>query len=135
MNRIEKCFFDTNVFIYALDMGMDEAQRVLEEAIMSDSAVTSAITIMEYCTGIYRKATEKEVKAFRNFIEENYIHVSSADKETALLAAKLRGDNTSLKLLDALQLATAVKEGCEVFYTNDKRLRNLQGINLEIRAI
>lgn len=43
--------------------------------------------------------------------------------------------NTSLKSFDAIQLAAALEEGCDAFYTNDKRLKNVQGVDLEIRTL
>lgn len=135
MIKIEKAFFDTNIFIYAIDKDIDAAQSILEEAILSDSAITSAITVMEYCAGIYGKSGEAGVKVFQNFIKENYVYVCHIDSAKAVTAAKIRSRNSSLKALDALQIASAIEEGCEVFYTNDKRLRKVQGVDLEIRVL
>ncbi|MBO4235216.1 MAG: PIN domain-containing protein [Firmicutes bacterium] len=135
MIKIEKTFFDTNIFIYALDKDMDAAKSILEEAILSDSAVTSAITVMEYCTGIYGKAGDIGVKSFQNFIKDNYIHVCHIDSAKAVTAAKIRAGNSALKSFDALQIAVAIESGCEAFYTNDKRLKKVKGIDLEIRVL
>ena len=135
MTKIEKAFFDTNVFIYALDRDMDVAKTVLEEAILSDSAVTSSITIMEYCSGIYKKAGDAGVKVFQNFIKDNYIYVCPIDNSKAVTAAKLKSINSSLKSMDAIQLAAAIEEGCEFFYTNDKRLQKVEGVDLEIKLL
>lgn len=52
----------------------------------------------------------------------------------AITAARIRCMNTSLKSFDALQIAAAIEEGCDVFYTNDKLLRKVQGVDLEIRT-
>ena len=135
MTKTEKAFFDTNIFIYALDRDMDEAKAVLEEAILSDSAVTSVITVMEYCAGIYGKLGDRGVKTFRGFLNDNYVHVCHIDSAKAITAARIRCMNTSLKSFDALQLAAALEEGCDVFYTNDKRLKKVQGVDLEIRTM
>ena len=135
MTKIERAFFDTNIFIYALDRDMDEAKAILEEAILSDSAVTSAITVMEYCVGIYEKLGDRGIKTFQSFLKDNYVHVCHIDSAKAITAAKIRNLNMSLKSFDALQLAAALEEGCDVFYTNDKRLKKVQGVDLEIRTM
>ena len=133
MINTEKAFFDTNIFIYALERDMEEAKHALEEAILSDSAVTSTITIMEYSAGIYKKTGDEGIAVFQNFIRDNYIYVCSIDSATAITAAKLKVQNPFLKSADALQLASALEEGCNVFYTNDKRLKKIEGVKLEIR--
>ena len=135
MTKTEKIFFDTNIFIYALDRDMDDAKSVLEEAILSDSAVTSVITVMEYCTGIYGKLGDKGIKMFQGFLKDNYVHVCHIDPAKAITAAKIRNLNMSLKSFDALQIAAAIEEGCDVFYTNDKRLKNVKGVDFEIRTM
>ena len=38
----------------------------------------------------------------------------------------------NLKLADALHLATAIEHGCELFMTNDVRLKRVHGIPVEI---
>lgn len=135
MIKTKKAFFDTNIFIYALDRDMDEAKSILEEAILCDGAVTSAITVMEYCAGIYSKLGDKGVKTFQGFLKDNYVQVCHIDSAKAITASRIRSLNRSLKSFDAFQLAAAIEEGCDVFYTNDKRLKNVQGVDLEIRTI
>ena len=135
MTKTEKIFFDTNIFIYALDRDMDDAKAVLEEAILSDSAVTSVITVMEYCTGIYGELGDKGIKMFQGFLKDNYVHVCHIDSAKAITAVRIKALNRSLKSFDALQIAAAIEEGCDVFYTNDKRLKNVQGVDLEIRTL
>ncbi|MCM1245321.1 MAG: PIN domain-containing protein [Roseburia sp.] len=37
--------------------------------------------------------------------------------------AKIRGKYKKFKAMDALQIATAIVSGCDMFFTNDKQLR------------
>lgn len=51
------------------------------------------------------------------------IEVVNVDSEVAEQGAKLRGQYKNFKAMDALQIATAVISGCDMFFTNDKQLR------------
>ena len=132
---MERWFIDTNVFIYALDRGMEAAICVLEEAVAADAAITSPITIMEYCSGGDNLNVEAVALLFKEFISDNYIRVYPVSSETGYIAAKLRNDNSSLKAMDAMQLACAIENECTVFYTNDKRLKNIKIENLKIKDL
>ncbi len=51
------------------------------------------------------------------------ITVKIADK-----AAEIRAKYEHFKTMDALQLAAAVTASCDVFLTNDKQLRQFDGV-------
>lgn len=131
----KKAFFDTNLFIYALDSGIEDARIAMEEHIASDSICTSVITLMEFGAGAHRKAGEIGLLAFQDFLKQNYIKVYPITPEVAVEAAILRSSNKSLKSLDALQLATAADSHCSIFYTNDKKLQKIKIPDLEVRGI
>ena len=131
----DKVFFDTAIFIYALEAGLEEAQDILESAIASDSAVTSTITLMEYSTGAFRRNDKDSLKRFQRFLEDNYIAVTEISRKIALRAGELRGEHSSLKSMDALQLACAIENRCDVFYTNDIRLKRINLPEIEIRTL
>ena len=132
---IDNVFFDTAIFIYALEAGLKEAQDILENAIASDSAVTSTITLMEYSTGAFRRNDKDSLKRFQRFLEDNYIAVTEISRKIALRAGELRGEHSSLKSMDALQLACAIENKCDVFYTNDIRLKRINLPEIEIRTL
>ena len=132
---IDKVFFDTAIFIYALEAGLEEAQDILENAIASDSAVTSTITLMEYSTGAFRRNDKDSLKRFQRFLEDNYIAVTEISRKIALRAGELRGEHSSLKSMDALQLACAIENKCDVFYSNDNRLKRINLPEIEIRTL
>ena len=131
----DKVFFDTAIFIYALEAGLKEAQDILENAIASDSAVTSTITLMEYSTGAFRRNDKDSLKRFQRFLEDNYIAVTEISRKIALRAGELRGEHSSLKSMDALQLACAIENKCDVFYTNDIRLKRINLPEIEVRTL
>ena len=132
---IDKVFFDTAIFIYALEAGLEEAQDILESAIACDSAVTSTITLMEYSAGAFRRNDKDSLKRFQRFLEDNYIAVTEISRKIALRAGELRGEHSSLKSMDALQLACAIENKCDVFYSNDNRLKRINLPEIEIRTL
>lgn len=127
-----KSFFDTNIFIYAFEMHDALAQKILEDAISEDSAMTSVISISEVYTGYYRSKRPAQALIFRRFLEDNYIGISPINLETAEFAGELRGRIKGLQTPDALQLASAKVNSCERYYTNDKKLKNANIEGLEI---
>lgn len=45
-------------------------------------------------------------------------------------AARIRAKYTSFKGMDSLQLAVAVEDKCDTFLTNDKQLKQFDGIKV-----
>ena len=45
------------------------------------------------------------------------------DAKIAEQGAKIRGQYKNFKAMDALQIATAIVSGCDMFFINDKQLR------------
>ena len=133
--RKDRAAFDTAVVIYALDNDDLVSQKYLEDAVASCSAVFSTITILEYCTGLYRKGEGESVPAFMDFISGNYIYIQNIDQETAVLASEFRGQYPSLKAMDALQIASALKADCNILYTADRQLCKLTIAGLDIRPV
>ena len=64
-------------------------------------------------------------------MQETNISSDNIDLSVSDAAARLRAKYPSLKSIDALQLAAAIKGQCEVFMTNDRRLKQVS----EIRVI
>lgn len=54
--------------------------------------------------------------------------------EITTRAFQLRAAYKSLKAMDALQLATAIANGCQTFVTNDKRLKAIAELDILILA-
>lgn len=63
------------------------------------------------------------VDNFKKFIEYMNIEVVDIDSVITEQGAKIRGKYKSFKAMDALQIATAIIKKCDMFFTNDKQLR------------
>lgn len=51
------------------------------------------------------------------------IEIVGIDDTTAERAAEIRGHFKHFKAMDALQIAAAIVNKCDMFFTNDKQLR------------
>ena len=85
--------------------------------------VTSTLTIEEYLVSPYSNGKMEYVDNFKKFIEYMNIEVVDIDSVIAEQGEKIRGKYKSFKAMDALQIATAIIKKCDMFFTNDKQLR------------
>ena len=130
MTGYKKIFLDTAPLIYFLDADEhfgEKVRRIFEDIFQSDKQmVTSVITCEEYLVFPYKTGNKENVDAFRDFISECSIPLCPIDAETANRAAKIRAEYKDFKAMDALQLASACTQGCDLFLTNDKQLRQFK---------
>ena len=85
--------------------------------------VTSSLTIEEYLVSPYSNGKMEYVDNFKRFIKHMNIEVVDIDSTIAEQGAKIRGQYKNFKAMDALQIATAIVKKCDIFFTNDKQLR------------
>lgn len=135
MTEYNKVFLDTTPIIYFLDSDVNFGEKtrcVLEEILEEEKQiVTSTITCTEYLTFPYRTNNMEKVNAFFEFVADCDITLHSVDTEIANKAARIRAEYKDFKTMDALQLASACVQGCDLFLTNDKQLRQFK----EIRCV
>ena len=120
---MKKSFFDTSIFIYALENNSAAAAKNLfQQALIEGSLGTSTITLMEYATGCFKHGKIERLNNFRYFLKSLMFEVISVNDAVAIEAAGIRSKYQFFKQMDALQLAAAVVSEADVFYTNDKQL-------------
>lgn len=127
MTEFKRVFVDTAPIIYYLENNAQYKDlikgfftRCLEENIQ---IVTSAITIEEYLVFPYSSGKIEFADNFKRFLEYMNIEVVDINSMIAEQGAKIRGHYKNFKAMDALQIATAIVSGCDMFFTNDKQLR------------
>lgn len=127
MIEFKRVFVDTAPIIYYLennalykDLIKKFFAKCLEENIQ---IVTSAITIEEYLVFPYSCGKMEFADNFNRFIDYMNIEVVNIDRKIAEQGARIRGRYKNFKAMDALQIATAITSGCDMFFTNDKQLR------------
>ena len=132
MTEHSKIFLDTNPIIYLIEGNKDFYDKVEGFFIDNKGAdyITSTATIAEYFPHPIREGRQDYITAFNTFIEKMDIEVSDIDRDIAYKAAEIRASYTHFKPMDALQLASAVVSGCDVFLTNDKQLKQFMGLQI-----
>jgi predicted nucleic acid-binding protein len=83
-------------------------------------AVVTPITLSEVVTGPLRHHKEALAERYRKLLTANRGWIfCDLDAESAMLAARLR-IQYRLKLPDAFQLASAIRQGCTALVTHDR---------------
>lgn len=127
MTGFKRVFIDTAPIIYYLENSsqyMSSIKKFFAACVKSDiQIVTSTITVEEYLVLPYLNGRMELVENFKCFIDYMNMEVVEINFRIAERGAKIRGRYKSFKAMDALQIATAIESGCDMFFTNDKQLR------------
>lgn len=129
-----RVYLDTNIFIYALEgyPAFRPALTALFESLDQRelTAVTSELTLAEALVKpLIDRHTERQTAYLQLLQSTTSLHVVPVSREVLIAAAQLRAD-TTLKLPDAIHVATAQLTGCVCFLTNDTRIPTLTGLTV-----
>jgi predicted nucleic acid-binding protein len=129
-----RLYFDTNIFIYALEGFPDYADDIKElfSAVDSSklSAVTSELTLAETLVKPFVDSDLQRQEMYRNVLKNSEaLTVVPVSREILIESARLRSVS-SLRLPDAIHLSTALAAGCSSFVTNDRKIREVAGISV-----
>jgi len=127
LNRHEVVAVDSMVFIYHIEGHPSylPLTRVLFKRIETgkNRAVSSHLSLLEVLTLPYRKERQDLALLYRSLLTEfPYLTLWPLDQETSELAASIRAHH-NLSTPDAIQMATALRQGATAFVTNDKQLK------------
>jgi len=127
-------FVDTAPIIYWLDGHPRFAERfaeVFEGAALGNlSVVISTITLAEVVAGPLRSRDEVLAAQYKEALTRSLgWQVYPLDVETAVEAARLQSVY-SLRLPDAIQVATAIRAGARAIATHDGDLRRVKGLTI-----
>jgi len=127
MTDFKRVFIDTAPIIYFLENSsqyMESMEKFFTRCMKEHiQIVTSTLTIEEYLVLPYSNGRVEYVDNFKRFIKYMNIEVVDIDSTIAEQGAMLRGRYKNFKAMDALQIATAIVQNCDMFFTNDKQLR------------
>ena len=121
---------DTSVLIYYFEE--IEPYYLLTEEIFNEVnndiiiGFLSVISVTEFVTKPFADGNIAGIVRFRQFLSALSIQILSVTYEVAERAGKLRSQRQSTQTPDALIIATALENGCEVFITNDKDLKKFE---------
>ena len=124
----KKVFFDTNLFIYLIEENPIYFNQInkLIKFLMDNNyqIVTSTLTLGEILTKPYKDNRMDLVQEYKIFFSA--IELVELNNEIASIFARVRADY-GIKTPDAIQLASAVYAGCDLFATNDDKLSRFDG--------
>ena len=127
MTDFKRVFVDTSPIIYYLEnsaLYRDKIKHFFEMCLDNNiEIVTSTITVEEYLVFPFASGRMELADNFKRFIAYMNIQVIEIDCEIAEQAAKIRGKFRHFKAMDSLQIAAAKVSKCDMFFTNDKQLR------------
>jgi predicted nucleic acid-binding protein len=129
-----RVYLDTNIFIYAIERPLiinDEVADLLLDLIGiaptsgSPKIVTSELFLAEALVAPFA-ADDLQLVAKYEAIQtrEFNVDVKKIDLDILRIAARIRSTTNSIKLPDAIHLATAVNANCTHFLTADIALAN-----------
>lgn len=132
LRRHQKIALDTCIFIYQVEANpryfplSDRVFSWLEKS--GHRAVTSTITMTELLVQPYRRLDQQRVDEIASlFSTYPALDWIAPDLEIADLAARIRAE-FSLKIPDAIQLATAITVAATAFVTNDQEFKRFKGV-------
>lgn len=135
LSKCNTIFFDTAPIIYYIEAHpkFGSLSKCAFDMLQNDvlKGFSSVLTLTEVLVKPVESGRNDLVDKFLQFLKNgknlSLIEISAAIGESA---GKLRGKYSSIKTLDAIQLAVAIDIGADAFLTNDKRLEKVTEINI-----
>ena len=93
---------------------------------------TSTISDAEFLVKPYANSDFETADKYYEFLKDFDFIKCYITNSIAQNSAKLRAKHKSLRLADSLQLAAAIDCGCNIFVTNDVRLKSITEISVYI---
>lgn len=131
LDKIQTVFIDTAPIIYYIEAHPQFGPLAKEIVSSFQSgkliAFSSVITLVEVLPKPVEAGNEKLVKKFSDFLKAGRnISLLDISSDIAELAGKLRGRYTSLRALDAIQIAVSINVKADAFITNDVKLKQIK---------
>ena len=130
----ENIFVDTNPLIYILDEFVpfsDKTNSFFEAKILTGAEFyTSTITDAEFIVKPLIEHQFNKIDLYYRFLASCDFSKCVINENVASRSAHIRAKYKNIKLADALQLAAAIEYNCQIFLTNDKRLKQVSEIQV-----
>jgi len=126
----ERCFIDTNIWLYAfIETGDEQKRLAAKSTIQKADIIISTQVINEVCINLLKQVTlpEEEIQELISAFYEKYT-VVDVDRVALLKASELRAQY-SLSYWDSIIVANALNADCGVLYSEDMQ----DGLQVEKR--
>lgn len=140
MPPVSRLYLDTNIFILLFESGGNESSFLSalikrRQKTIPSSFVTSELTHSELLVKPFREKNERLMRIYEHWTISNPIlEVIPVSRSILNMAALLRADYASIKLPDAIHLATAMNTGCRFVLSADERLKGFYTLNSMLNA-
>lgn len=130
----KRVYLDTNIFVYIFE-NYPEYQAVVDDILVSIASdgidcFTNEITLGELLVNPFKNDQEDIANRYIKILnDKEFVSLTPATQSTHIEAARIRA-NSGMKYPDALHVASALLSGCDVFLTNDKGIKPVEGIEL-----
>jgi predicted nucleic acid-binding protein len=131
-----RIYLDTNVFIEAFEGRGPLSEKLASFLVAVENQncqrlVTSELTLAELLVKPIELQRHDLIQTYDNWTISNpYLEVVPVSRDVLGDAALRRARDKSLKLPDAIHLATAIRAGCGYFLTNDTRIKGQYGVEI-----
>ena len=121
-------------FLDRADALHDAADEAIRELLGKDRLLASAVTYAEVLTGA--RLGRHDEKRVRGFFADLISEILPVDAKVADRAADLRARRKSLRMPDALILATAdLQPEVDLVVTGDRRAAKISGLSFKVRFL
>ena len=129
-----RTYLDANVLIYVLEGHATYAPLLqpMLDAISQGMAhvVTSELTLAEMLVAPLRQGLDDQARTYQHYLRPRpHFDVVPISRPVLVHAARLRA-RSSLKLPDAIHVATAWQSTCDLFLTNDTGIKDLESLDV-----
>ena len=132
MPEHKRVFLDTAPVIYYVqsnDFYFEQTQDTFIKLRRQKAEfVSSTVMMEEACVYPFRLERFDWHENLENLLHLLNVEIVPVDEAIALRAAQIRAKHKSFHAMDAIQLAAAIVSGCDLFLTNDKRLKQFTEI-------
>jgi len=133
VTEVPRAYLDSNVFIAALEnpgAHSDHAWWIIHAIEDGDiAAVTSEITLAEVLVKPMEQGDVTLMAAYEGMIvSSGHFLVLPVGRDILLGAARLRAQRRSIRLPDAIHIATAFASSCSCVVSDDQRLHSIDGV-------
>jgi predicted nucleic acid-binding protein len=120
-------------FLDARDVHHSSARTVLVDALRAGDRLAMASSAFAECLVAPAGRGKAEVQTVRNLVERLPITVVPLDIDIAVVAADLRAAHRTLRLPDALVIATAIEDSADQLITTDRKWPPARALRLQAK--
>jgi predicted nucleic acid-binding protein len=118
-------------FLDGNDVHHEAARGVLAAALNAGDRLAMAASALAECLVGPARSGAADVRTVRNLVERLPVAIIALDVEIAVAAARLRATHRTLRLPDALVIATAIEDGADQLVTTDPKWPTARALKLK----